>query len=79
MDSWLDSQIYQAERHVASAQHIVAAQRTRVEGLRRAGADTRAAEQALDMFEKNLEIFQDHFDRLLAQDVGQLYQFAGIL
>ena len=65
MDRWLDSQIYQAERHLASAQHIVAAQLARVESLRRAGADTLAAEQALAIFEKNLDIFQDHFDQLV--------------
>src|SRR5262249_21361554 len=60
-----DRHIYMAERHVASARHIVAAQRARVDMLRQVGADTVAAEEALEMFEKNLDIFQDHLDRLL--------------
>jgi hypothetical protein len=56
--------ITQAERHIAKAQQIIAAQKVRIARLKAVGAFTLDAEHTLKVFEANLRIFEDHRDYL---------------
>jgi len=50
-----------AQQHVLQARRIVDRQRQLVTSLRAHGCDYQGAERTLDLFERSLEIFEEHF------------------
>ena len=60
MNSYEESQIALAARHVAEGRTIVARQRERIARLKALGCSTLDHEQTLRIFESTLEILLDH-------------------
>jgi hypothetical protein len=67
MNSYEESQISLAARHVAEGRAIVARQRGRITRLKALGCSTLDHEQTLRVFEGTLEIFLDHEQTLREQ------------
>ena len=60
MNSYEESQLALAARHVAEGRAIVARQRERIARLKTLRCSTLDHEQTLRIFESSLEIFLDH-------------------
>jgi hypothetical protein len=64
-----ESRLREAARHVARAKTVIAQQRQIIENLKAAGGDTFVAEEMLEIFLGNLEIFEAH-ERELKDRLG---------
>ena len=64
MSITMDDMLALARHYVLNARRIVDRQRRAVEALDSAGRDATEARKTLDLFERTLNIFEDHLRRL---------------